>query len=49
MSATCALSCAKDTNPSCSAWAGAGECTKNAVFMGAQCALSCCSPPPARA
>jgi hypothetical protein len=27
--------------PSCAGWAAAGECTRNAVFMAANCMLSC--------
>merc|ERR1712072_156041 len=30
-----------DTNPSCSAWAAAGECTANGAYMLSACAASC--------
>merc|ERR1712072_531786 len=30
-----------DTNPSCSAWAAAGECTANGAYMLSACASSC--------
>jgi hypothetical protein len=30
-----------DTQPGCAAWAGSGECTRNAGFMGGACAASC--------
>ena len=40
----------EDDDGSCPSWAGAGECERNADFMGRACKLSCklCEPPPGR-